>query len=195
MERWTFDLDRIRKNWERTAPPPEVPAEKVCPSCGAKMPRGGSPPQKTAEAAKGSSSPGGTAEPSAKAAKGSAIPRVTGETSAWAATGSAIFDGTDSPRAMPSRFAQVEAPRDPYPDAQAMLSRVRGLVQRELRAREPIVRPFLDEAEGIIQRLAAKPGEGDEESPPVDKKKLRADLDKALGDLEDMIALWSGIGR
>jgi hypothetical protein len=190
MARWTFDLDRIRKNWERTAPPPEVPAEKVCPSCGAKMPRGGS-----SEASAGSAIPRVTAEPSAKAATGSAIPRITGDTSAWAATGSAIFDGTDSPRAMPSRFAQVEAPRDPYPDAQAMISRVRGLVQRELRPHEPIVRPFLDEAEGIIQSLAAKPGEGDEGSPPVDKKKLRADLDKALGDLEDMIALWSGIGR
>jgi hypothetical protein len=95
--------------------------------------------------------------------------------------------------AMPSRFAQVEAPRDPYPAAQTLLVRVRTLVHRQLTAYEPLLAPFLDEAEQIIQSLAAKPGGG--ESPPVDKKQLRTDLDRTLGDLEDMIALWSGIGR
>ena len=54
--------------------------------------------------------------------------------------------------------------------------------------------PFLDKADDIVKKLAAKPGE-EGDGPPVDKKKLRADLDRVLGDLEDMAALWSGIGR
>lgn len=176
MERWQFDLDQIRKNWERDsalpraaekiAPPatgsalPKVTAEKLCPGCGAELPLDGSSPEK-----------------SAPPATGSAFPRIAAPSRAL----------------LPSRFAQVEAARDPYPDAQALLVRVRGLAHRQLAAHEPILAPFLNETEEIIQRLAAKPGEG--EGPPVDRKKLRADLDRALGDLEDMVALWSGIGR
>jgi hypothetical protein len=159
MERWTFDLNRIRKNWERASAPPEVTAEKLCPSCGTELPRGQSSPEKIA--------------PTATA---SASPRVP-----------------DLPRTIRSRLARVEVPRDAYPDAQALLVRIRGLVHRQLADHEPILLTFLDEAEKIVERLAAPPGEG--ESPPVDKKQLRADLERAIGDLEDMIALWSGIGR
>ena len=188
MERLHFDLDQIRKNWDRDSTPPTAPAEKIaptasrdggsapskvsaekfCPECGAEVPREGSSPEKV-KADKPA--------PAASRDGGFAVPRVSG-----------------SPRAMlPSRFARIEAPRDPYPEAQALLVRVRALAHLKLAAHEPILAHFFDETAGIIQRLAAKPGEG--ESPPVDKKKLRTDLDRALGDLEDMVALWSGVGR
>jgi hypothetical protein len=159
MERWTFDLNRIRKNWERASAPAEVTPEKLCPSCGAGLPRGRSSPEKIAPTA----------------------------------TASPISRGLAPPRTMASRIARMEAPRDPYPDAQALLVRVRGLVHRQLADHEPILLTFLNEATEIVERLAAPPGEG--ESPPADKKALRADLERALADLEDMIALWSGIGR
>ncbi len=203
MERWHFDLDQIRKNWERDSAPART-AEKiptpatgsalptVCPDCGAELTGHGPSHEKSAPPIAGAAFPGGTAEKSAPPIAGAALPEATAEKTA-PVTGSALPKLSEAPRgAMPSRFARVEAPRDPYPEAQALLVRVRALVHRRLAAHEPVLAPFLDEAAEILQRLAAKPGEGE---VPVDKKKLRANLDRALGDLEDMAALWSGIGR
>lgn len=119
MDRWRFDLDQIRKNWEREGDLPTNP--------------------------------------------------------------------------MPQKFARVEAPRDPYAEAATLLGRVRVLAKAELPAREATLAPFFDEAAGIIERLSGKPVEGDPR--PLDKKALRADLDRVLGDVEDMLALFSGIGR
>ncbi|MFT3765642.1 MAG: hypothetical protein QM820_09020 [Minicystis sp.] len=117
MERWRFDLDKIRRNWERDA---DLPSN-----------------------------------------------------------------------ALPQKFARVEAPRDPYPEAEALLGRVRTLVRAEVPAYEAALTPFLDEVQGLVRRLATKPGEGE----TVDRKALHAELDRVLGDVEDMLALYSGIGR
>lgn len=118
MDRWRFDLDQIRRNWERDAALPENP--------------------------------------------------------------------------LPQKFARVEPPRDPLREAEALIERVRVLVRAEVPAHEAALAPFFDEAADIVRRLGIKPGEG--EGPPPDKAALLADLDHVIADVEDMLALFTGIG-
>jgi hypothetical protein len=176
MARWDFDLDQIRRNWEQGPATPEVVIDRPAPTMAVMA---------VPEAITEKFCPGCGTE----LAGGGAPPA----TSAAAAATSAASDGVGSLRAtVASRFGRVGVPLDPYPEAQALLARVRTLANRQLAPQEPLLAHFFDQTGGIIQRLAAKPGEG--EKPP-DKDKLRQELDRALGDLEDMVALWSGVGR
>lgn len=121
MERWSFDLDQIRKNWEREADLPSNP--------------------------------------------------------------------------LPRKFARVEVPSDPYQEADGLLVRVRALAGAELGAQAAVLAPFFDEAAGLIRGLSPRPEAEKTEGKPPDKEKLRAELARVLGDIEDMLALFSGIGR
>jgi hypothetical protein len=176
MERWQLDLKQIRQNWERGSTLPT--AQQIAPTA-----KGPAPANAAAEKVCpgcGTELSGGGSPPPGK--------------SSPAATSTAITDVLDPPRTtLPSRFTGIQAPIDPYPEAQALLTRVRTLAHRQLTAHEPLLSPFFDETTQILQGLAEKPGEG--QGPPADKKKLRTELDRALGDLEDLVALWSGVAR
>jgi hypothetical protein len=210
LERWHLDLDQIRKNWERLSLAGRgglalyyeglLSSESAEPQAAPNP--GPAAPGLITMGPQAVLDPGGQDALALQQDPGSpavSAPPVPGERDPDRprSTTPYRFAGFEAPRAsLPSRFAGVEVPRDPYPEAQMLLGRVRALVRRQFAAQEPLLAPFLDEAAEIIQLLAAKPAEPVEgEAPPVDKKKLRTDLDRALGDLEDMAALWSGIGR
>jgi hypothetical protein len=175
MERWSFDLNQIRKNWEKGSavtpasggaePTPAAASvlamlaeldDKNCPACGAEL---------------------AIVEPTPETSPGSVTPGRSGS-----------FDGLGSSRAAQPKFSRVAAPADPLPEAEALLARVRVLAHRQLAPQEQLLAHFFDETDGVLKQFSKKPAEG--EKPP-DKEKLREALDQRLGELEDMIALWN----
>jgi hypothetical protein len=91
-----------------------------------------------------------------------------------------------APDDLPSKFARVEAPKDSYGEARALLERVRGMTAPDVGKHQAQLDPFFDRAREAIDLL--------EKAPPAEKTgKLHEDLDKALADLEDLIGVFSKI--
>jgi hypothetical protein len=92
------------------------------------------------------------------------------------------------PDEMPAKFAAVEPPRDPYQAARELLARVRVLASEEIQRHGRALTPFFDQVEELIRRQEAT-------ADAKAKAEIRVDLDKALGDLEDLLALFGGLRR
>ena len=94
------------------------------------------------------------------------------------------------PDEMPARFTAVEPPRDPYGAAREIVSRVRALESGTLERHGAALAPFFDRVEELVGRMEA--------SASADAKtrdELRAELNVALADLEDLLALFGGMLR
>lgn len=89
-------------------------------------------------------------------------------------------------RELPRKFVRVAPPVDPFPEAHGLLGRIRGFAKADLGKYETKLAPFFAETEELIARM--------EKASPEERKDLRAELDRVLGELEDMLALFSGIG-
>ncbi|HET9956054.1 MAG TPA: hypothetical protein VFQ61_16220 [Polyangiaceae bacterium] len=114
------------------------------------------------------------------------------------------FDRCHPPEvpALPVRFARVREPRAVGPEARLLLAAIRRIVERDFSAQLTSLRPFLDETSALLDRLerAAAPTEG-QPSPSVDPtpaenaSELRQQLRVALQDVEDLLEVYSGMGR
>jgi len=94
------------------------------------------------------------------------------------------------PDEMPARFTTVEAPRDPYLAARELVSRVRGLEANTIERHGAALSPFFDRVEELIGKM--------ETAVSADAKTrdgLRDELNVALADLEDLLALFGGMLR
>ena len=94
------------------------------------------------------------------------------------------------PDEMPARFAAVEPPRDPYQAARELLSRVRGLESDKIERHGAALGPFFDRVGDLIGRM-----ETSASADAKSKAALRSELEVALADLEDLLALFGGLLR
>jgi CRISPR/Cas system Type II protein with McrA/HNH and RuvC-like nuclease domain len=86
---------------------------------------------------------------------------------------------------LPERVAAIPRARDPFPEAERLLERIRALTRLEFSSHEERLRPFLADASQLLAELRARP-----ESP----SELRAQLLEVLADLEDLYEVYSGSG-
>ncbi len=94
------------------------------------------------------------------------------------------------PDEMPARFTAVEPPRDTYHAARELLSRVRALESNTIEQHGPALAPFFDRIGDLIGRMEASAS-----ADAKTKAELRSELDAALADLEDLLALFGGMLR
>jgi hypothetical protein len=96
---------------------------------------------------------------------------------------------------LPPRLAIVEAPHDPYPEAARLLDRIDRSIEREFVEKMPALRVFMAEARALFARLeGTRAPSTDPGGPREDPAKLRAELQKVLFDLEDLLEVALGIG-
>jgi hypothetical protein len=99
---------------------------------------------------------------------------------------------------LPAPDAAEERQRPSLPSrteaAGELLQRIRGLARAEVGPRWPSVAPFFDEADRLIRLLASSPPEGGPPgAAPPDPKALRSRLSTVLMDLEDLLAVYTGM--
>lgn len=98
---------------------------------------------------------------------------------------------------LPERIALVSRARDPYPEAERLLDRIRALTRLEFSDHERQLQPFLTEASALLADLrgaTAAPEDRSAVAPKGDPAELRSRLLKVLADLEDLYEVYSAIG-
>lgn len=113
-----------------------------------------------------------------------------------------------APPPLPPRFAEVQAPLDPYPEARRLLERITALARQRFPDRQKSLAPFLAEAADLLHRMqaasapssegassaAGEGAPGTEAPPKEDVAALRGQLQEVLYDLEDLFEVYAGIG-
>lgn len=91
------------------------------------------------------------------------------------------------PARLPDKYAKVETPKEPYKEARAVLERVQSMIFTDLEKHRNELSPFFDRVTEAMNNL---------EGAGADKGgELRAELERAIADLEDMIAVFGQIWR
>jgi hypothetical protein len=113
-----------------------------------------------------------------------------------------LWDGADPVPvpASPAIVARVETPINPFPEARRLLQGITAIAATHppFRQKARSLKPFLDEAEGLLSRMEkASPPESanlPEGQPSEEIEPLREQLRKVLDDLEDLFEVYAGIG-
>jgi hypothetical protein len=98
---------------------------------------------------------------------------------------------------LPERIALVARARDPYPEAERLLERIRVLTRLEFSGQERQLQPFLSEAFALLAELRGATTTSEDGSSAAlkgDPAELRSRLLKVLADLEDLYEVYSAIG-
>jgi hypothetical protein len=96
---------------------------------------------------------------------------------------------------LPAKIADVRRPRDPIALARADLARVKVLAEIELPKHRETLAPFFAQATGALDRLEKIAAGEPSTEPPEDPAVVREDLQAAIHDLEDLVEVFSGMGR
>ncbi|WP_437932557.1 hypothetical protein WMF37_25925 [Sorangium sp. So ce291] len=103
---------------------------------------------------------------------------------------------------LPARLAAVQTPRDPYPEARALLGRIRGMARSQFPQREGTLEHFFTEAADLLTMMehasdGAEPagGEGGGEGASGAVKDPRARLMELLDELTELLEVFARVGR
>ncbi len=99
-----------------------------------------------------------------------------------------------------ARFTRVRAPQNPFPIAREILTRARARALADFAPHAAVLETFFTQAKDLVDRLEAHTKAGaDSKAPPkvpdAEGDALRAELESAFVDLEDLFEVFAGIGR
>jgi hypothetical protein len=97
-----------------------------------------------------------------------------------------------SPSAAPPKLARTRAPSDPFVAAREGMTRLRSLLRSEHPSHEATLAPFVDRVEQLLARMEAAASSSEGADDPA---KLREEFHFALGDLQDLLEVFSFIQR
>ncbi|WP_437594411.1 hypothetical protein [Sorangium sp. So ce1000] len=113
----------------------------------------------------------------------------------WARAAEPPADG------LPARLAAVRMPRDAYPEARALLERIRGMAEAQFPQREPTLEHFFAEATALLI-LMESPAEGTGqaagyrgEDASQDAEDARTRMVELLDELTELLEVFATIGR
>ncbi|EYF05036.1 hypothetical protein [Chondromyces apiculatus] len=97
------------------------------------------------------------------------------------------------PDALPARLAAVKTPRDPYPEARAILAQIRALSRAQIPQRKETLEHFFAEAEDLLAQMAG--GSGEDAAEAKAAKDPRARMMELLDELTELLEVFATIGR
>ncbi|XXY47172.1 hypothetical protein WME91_44930 [Sorangium sp. So ce269] len=104
---------------------------------------------------------------------------------------------------LPARLAAVRTPRDAYPEARALLERIRGMAMAQFPQREETLEHFFAEASELLAMMG-RPGEGagqgvgeagGGEDAPGAVEDPRARMMELLDELTELLEVFATIKR